>query len=67
MITKDMNILAILQKDERLADILVNAGMHCLGCAMAHYENLEQACAVHGIDADAIVTDMNTFLAANLA
>ena len=65
MITKDMNILAILQKDERLAAILIDAGMHCLGCAMAHFENLEQACAVHGIDADALCTQLNDFLSAN--
>ncbi|MCL2671686.1 MAG: DUF1858 domain-containing protein [Clostridiales bacterium] len=62
MITKETTIIDILRVDERLADILVNAGMHCLGCAMAHHENLEQACAVHGIDADAIVAEMNEFL-----
>jgi hybrid cluster-associated redox disulfide protein len=38
--------------DEGTADILMNAGMHCLGCAMAHGESIEQACAVHGIDSD---------------
>ena len=49
MITKDMNIMEILKVDENLAGILIASGMHCLGCAMAHFENLEQACAVHGI------------------
>lgn len=53
MITKDMNIRKIIEIDEGLADILMDAGMHCLGCMMSHFENLEQACAVHGIDADA--------------
>ena len=52
MITKDMNIQSILSVDEGLADILMASGMHCLGCVMAHTENLEQACSVHGIDAD---------------
>ena len=40
----------------------MNSGMHCLGCMMAHGETLEQACAVHGIDCDALVDDLNAFL-----
>lgn len=59
MITKDMTIQNILAQDENLAGILMASGMHCLGCAMAHSENLEQACAVHGIDADALVEELN--------
>ena len=59
MITKDMNIQDILKVDENLAGILIASGMHCLGCAMSHFENLEQACAVHGVDADALVSKLN--------
>lgn len=59
MITKDMTIQSILEVDENLAGILMASGMHCLGCAMAHSENLEQACAVHGIDADELVEMLN--------
>ena len=62
MITKDMNIMEILKVDENLAGILIASGMHCLGCAMAHFENLEQACAVHGIDADELVNALNDYL-----
>ena len=62
MITKDMTIQSILGVDEGLADILMASGMHCLGCIMAHSENLEQACAVHGIDADALVDALNAYL-----
>ena len=40
MITKDMNIQDILKVDENLAGILIASGMHCLGCAMSHFENL---------------------------
>ena len=43
-------------------DLLMEAGMHCLGCIMAHGESLEQACAVHGIDCDALVDTINQFL-----
>ncbi len=38
------------------------AGMHCLGCAMAHGETLEQACAVHGIDVDKLAKQINDYL-----
>ncbi len=51
MIEKTMTIEQILRTDAGLADILLSSGMHCLGCVMASGENLEQACAVHGIDA----------------
>ena len=45
------------------ADILLSSGMHCLGCVMASGENLEQACAVHGIDADKLTKQLNDYLA----
>ena len=62
MITKDMTIRQILEVDEDMAPILMASGMHCLGCIMAHTENLEQACAVHGIDADELVDVLNGYL-----
>ena len=62
MITKDMNIQDILKVDENLAGILIASGMHCLGCAMSHFENLEQACAVHGIDCDELCHALNEYL-----
>ena len=61
-VTKDMNIREMVMMDEGIAEILMNAGMHCLGCMMSHFENLEQACAVHGIDADALVNEINEYL-----
>ena len=62
MITKDMTIQSILKHHEDIAPILMASGMHCLGCAMAHGETLEQACAVHGIDVDALVQQINDVL-----
>lgn len=62
MITKDMTIQSILEHHEDIAPILMTSGMHCLGCAMAHGETLEQACAVHGIDVDALVQQINDVL-----
>ena len=62
MITKDMTIQSILSFDPDLAGILMASGMHCLGCAMSHFENLEEACAVHGIDADELCKALNDYL-----
>lgn len=62
MVTKDMTIQSILEQHEDIAPILMASGMHCLGCAMAHGETLEQACAVHGIDVDALVQQINESL-----
>ena len=64
MVNKNMNIMEILQIDEAIAGILMDAGMHCLGCVMAHSADLEQACAVHGIDADKLVDKINAYLEA---
>lgn len=61
-ITKDMTIQAILEKDANLAEVLLNAGMHCLGCPMARSESLSDACATHGIDVDVLVADLNNFI-----
>ena len=64
MVNKEMTIAQILTVDDGIADILMASGMHGLGCVMASGENLEQACAVHGIDADALIAKINEYLAA---
>ena len=61
--TKEMLIQQVIELDEGTADILMNAGMHCLGCAMAHGETIDQACAVHGINSDALMGEINQYLA----
>ena len=60
-ISKDMLINDILEVDAGNAAILMAAGMHCIGCAAAHGETLEQACEVHGIDANDLVEKLNYF------
>lgn len=60
---KNMTIKEVLEMDiEGIAPILQGAGMHCLGCAMASGEDIEQACAVHGIDADDLMGKINAHL-----
>ncbi len=64
MITKDMLIGDILRIDMSLAPILINMGMHCLGCPSSQFESLEQACLVHGQDVDQILAELNAQLTA---
>ena len=54
-ITKDMTIGQALQTNPAIAPVLMEIGMHCLGCPSAQGETLEEAAMVHGIDADALM------------
>lgn len=62
-ITKDMIIADIIAVDTDLIPILMEAGMHCIGCPSAQGESLEEAAMVHGMDADALTAQLNEYLA----
>ena len=61
-VTKDMIISDVLKIDRGTVPIFLNSGMHCLGCPSSSGESIEDACAIHGIDADKLVTELNRFL-----
>ncbi len=63
-ITKDMRIGELLTFDNAniIAAVLMNSGMHCLGCPASQMETLEEACMVHGLDCDSLVTNLNEIL-----
>ena len=63
-IDKSMLIGQLIQVDEIVPNILMRAGMHCLGCPASQAESLEEACMVHGIDCDTLVSQINEVLAA---
>lgn len=58
-IKKDMTIGELLEKAPEKAEILLNAGMHCLGCPASQSETLEEACEVHGIEVEEILKELN--------
>ena len=62
-ITKDMTVGEILDLDRDAAPVFMNMGMHCLGCPASRGETVEQACMVHGVDAEALEKQINDFLA----
>jgi len=54
-ITKDMTIGEIIQAQPDVVPVLLDAGMHCLGCPASQGESLEEAAMVHGIDIDELM------------
>lgn len=54
-ITKDMTIGDILNTNPNVVPVLLEAGMHCLGCPASQAESLEEAAKVHGIDIDELM------------
>lgn len=61
-ITKDMTIGDILDADRETVPFFLEMGMHCFGCPASRGETVEEACAVHGVDADELVNKINEFL-----
>lgn len=64
MINKEMTIAEIIAQDQGVIPILLDAGMHCIGCPSAQGESLEEACMVHGMDVNVLVDKINAFLGA---
>ncbi len=63
VITKDMFISDVLNLNQGTIPIFMQNGLHCLGCAMASGESIEEACAVHGLPCDSLLTELNDFFA----
>ena len=61
-VTKDTMIGDLLQIDQNVAPLLLNIGMHCLGCPSSQMETIEEAAMVHGLDPDDRVVEINTFI-----
>ena len=61
-ITKDTIIGDILDMDSSTAPYFLEMGMHCLGCPASRGESIEQACMVHGVNADELVSKLNAHI-----
>ncbi len=62
-VTKESIIGDVLDFDPTTAQFFLEIGMHCLGCPHSRGESIEAACAVHGTDAEALITRINDYLA----
>ena len=63
VVTKESIIGDVLDMDRGTAEFFLEIGMHCLGCPSARGESIEEACEVHGTDADELVEKINAYLA----
>lgn len=61
--TKDMTIGELLMMDRSVGAVLMQNGMHCVGCPSSAGETLEEASMVHGMDIDKLLSDINAYLA----
>ena len=59
MITKDMSITEVVTNYPDTVPVFMQSGMGCIGCAAAHFENIEQGALAHGIDVDELITALN--------
>lgn len=55
----------ILDADETTGRYFAEMGMHCLGCPASRGETVEQACEVHGTDADTLIKKLNEHLSSS--
>lgn len=62
-VSKDMTIADIINVDQGIIPILLNSGMHCIGCPSSQGESLEEAAMVHGMDIDTLMSAINEYLA----
>ena len=61
-ITKDMTIAQAVSVNQNIIPVLLDIGMHCLGCPSAQAETLEEAAMVHGLDPDELMNRIQTEL-----
>ena len=64
-VTKDTVISDIMMEAPDSAPLFLEIGMHCMGCALATGENVEEACNAHGVDVDAFLEKLNAFIASH--
>ena len=64
-VTKQTLIGDVLDYDIDTAKFFFEIGMHCLGCPHSRGESIEDACAVHGTDADELIEKINAHLKAS--
>jgi hybrid cluster-associated redox disulfide protein len=60
MINRKMSIEEIVKKYPETIAIFERHGLGCLGCQAALFESIEQGAEVHGVDVDALISDLNT-------
>jgi len=58
-INKKMTFGEIIEKNPEAVGVLLEKGMHCVGCPMSQMESLEEGCLAHGLNVDEVVKELN--------
>ncbi len=58
-INKKMSLAELIEKNPKAAEILLDKGIHCIGCPFAKIETLEEGAIAHGIDVDELIKELN--------
>lgn len=64
-ITKETTMGQMLEYDQGIAYVLIQSGMHCVGCPSSIHESLEEACMVHGLDVNIVLQSIQNYLTEN--
>ncbi|MEM4244637.1 MAG: DUF1858 domain-containing protein [Candidatus Nanoarchaeia archaeon] len=59
LISKNMSISECVSKYPETIPVFMRNGLHCIGCVVAAYENIEQGAMAHGIDVDKLIKELN--------
>jgi hybrid cluster-associated redox disulfide protein len=64
-ITKDMTVDEVVQRFPETAQVFSRHGVACVGCSAAQEDSIEQSAAVHGLDPEQLVAELNATIAAD--
>ena len=64
-IAKEMPIGEVVQTYPQTIEVFLKHGLMCFGCAIARFENIEQGAMAHGINVEALMTDLNAAVSKN--
>jgi len=59
LVRGDMSIVEIVTKYPQTAEVFIKHGLHCIGCAAARFETLDEGAMAHGIELDPLLADLN--------
>jgi len=59
LVTKKMNFNELIEKYPKSVEVLMNSGMHCIGCAASAFETIEQGAIMHGLNPDELIKKIN--------
>ncbi len=62
-ITKEMTIEEVVSQYPETMMVFMRHGLHCVGCHVSAFESIEEGALAHGINVDALVSDLNKVVA----